>query len=892
MNSSHRTPARRLLAPWCAAALVVATINALPAQNVAASATPNPEEKKDSDVVQMEPFEVTGSRIKRIDAETPAPVIQLDRVAMQSTGFTTVGDALRALPIISGQSLNSIDGGTSFTPGTSSINLRGLGNNNTLVLINGRRAAPYGSPGFDGFQVVFDFNSIPTAALDSIEILKDGGSAIYGSDAVAGVVNIKLRQDYRGLSLETHFGNTSRTDSFEKGVHAIFGTAAGKTSIVTTFDWNERNAIYARDLPWTNTANGAPIGGFDQRSSANVIANVRGLTGLAQFPNGHATFNTPQTNPTLANAVNTNNFYNFQEDAQMFPDTRQFGFYTRAAHDISDSLRVFAEYSTRRSEITIDAAPTPLFSVNENGDSAIGTILFPATNPFNPFGQNITDLRWRMRDVGNRINDVVTDVPRIVVGLEGDINPSWSWDTGVLYTKATTTNRNLGTVFDGLTQDAFNGVEIDGQTLYLNPFGPNDPRILDYISGENPNTDSYEVRSIDFSVTGKVFELPHGPVGLALGGEYRTEEIATVGTIANVQGQVVGGSESTNTFGDRKVHALYAETTAPIFKQLEVQLAARWEDYSDFGTATKPKIAAKYRILPQLLVRASYGESFLAPNLPFLFTSQGTSFSAGFLRDPLRPDLPAQQIRQRSGGNPDLLPEETEVTYGGFVVSPFTSQKDSLFESLTFNLDFFRFNQKNLIDSLDADEILGNIDLFGDLVIRQPPEAGQTIGQIDFVRTDFQNLVHAQYKGVDLGATWEHTFGAAGQFRANVSATFVDTFTQEGTEFASTYNVPEWRGNGTVAWSKGDWSASMYVTYVGSYGNNPAFFDDGSKIKAQWRFNPQVAYRGLFDTTITVGARNVFDSAPPVDLSDTTLTNPALNDIEPLFWYVRLGRDF
>lgn len=891
MKSFKRTHRHRLWAPLSAAAFIVATTSGLFAQGTSTTTTPPPPTAASGseDVEDLEEFVVVGSRIKRIDAETPAPVIQIRRQEFESTGFSNVGDALRALPIVSGTSLNSIDGGTSFTPGTNSINLRGLGNNNTLVLINGRRAAPYGSPGFNGFQVVFDFNSIPTAALESIEVLKDGASAIYGSDAVAGVVNINLRKDFQGLNAEVSIGNTSRTDSFEKSGFAIFGTSSSNTSIVTTVDWMQRNAVYARDLPWTDDANGTSVGGFDQRSSANVIANVRGLTGLPGFANGRATFLTPQANPTLAAAVNTNNFYNFQEDAQMFPELKFFGFYTRATHEMSDNLSAFVEYSMRRAEVTIDAAPTPLFTVNENGNSAFGTILFPATNPYNPFGQDILDLRWRMRDVGNRINDVVTDVPRLLAGLEGQIGYSWNWEVGALVTKATTTNRNFGTVFDNLVQEAFDGVVIDGETLYLNPFGPNDQRVLDYVSGENPNTDSYEIRSFDFSMSGELFDMPAGPVGFSFGGEYRTEEIASVGTLANVQGLVVGGSEGANTFGDRTVYSAYSEVSLPLLKNLEMQLAARHEDYSDFGTTTKPKIAAKFRPIPQLLARVSYGESFLAPNLPFLYTSQSVSFSPTFLADPLRPDLPLQQIKQLGGGNPDLQPEDTDVYYAGLVVSPFTTKKDSILESLTFNIDWFKFDQSNLIDSLSAGEILADLNTFGPLVVRKVPEAGQSVGQIDYVITAFQNLGKTVYKGFDFGITWEHDLNRIGQLRANLSATHLDSYIfGESSEYAGTWSQPEWRGNATVAWTKGDWAAALYVTYIGNYDQ---LFTAGD-VDSQWLFNPQVTFKGFWNSNITVGARNVFDSAPPVDQGDTALVNPGINDIEPLFWYMRFSRDF
>jgi iron complex outermembrane receptor protein len=868
-------------------AAIVAVFSAF-ALSSAFSQDPALPEENDDDLMVLEKFEVTGSRIKRIDTETPQPVIAITRADFEATGFTTVGDALRALPMVSGQSLTSIDGGTSFTPGTSSINLRGLGNNNTLVLVNGRRAAPYGSPGFNGFQVVFDFNSIPTAAIESIEILKDGASAIYGSDAVAGVVDIRLRKDFQGLSTELSFGNTFGTDSFESGGFAIFGASTDNTSIVTTLDWSERNAIYARDLWYTAQADGSSVGGFDQRSSANVIANVRGLADRVTFPTGQATFLVPQDSPTIAEATPGNRFYNFQEHAGMFPETRTFGFYTRATHDISDSMNFFGEFSFRRSEVTIDAAPTPLFATNENGDSTFGTIVFPSTNPFNPFGQDITDLRWRMLATGNRVNDITSDVPRILIGLEGRIGEDWTWESGVLYTKVQTTNTNAGTVFDHLLQDAFHGVEIEGQMLYANPFGPNDPRILDYMTGENPQNDSYEIRSYDISASGSLYDMPAGPLGLAFGGEIRTEKIASIGTVANETGDVVGGSEGANTFGSRRVHSLYAELGIPLHSMLEVQLAGRHEDYSDFGKTTKPKVAVKFRPIDQLILRASYGESFLAPNLPFLYTTQSTSFSAQFLADPLRPNDPLNQVRQLGGGNPDLQPEETEVHYAGLVLSPFSKSDGSLIQSLTFSVDYFKFDQENLIDSLDAATILDNLDLFGDLVIRNAPAPGETVGTISSVITTFQNLATARYEGFDFGVSWDHTFANVGRVRANLAATMIDSYLFEGTEFAGTYSQPEWRGTATFAWNRGDWAASMFVTYIGPYDQ---LFTDGD-VNEQWLVNPQIAYSGFMDTTITVGVRNAFDKNPPLDQSDTTLTNPAINNIEPAFWYVRFSKDW
>ncbi len=216
---------------------------------------PAPKTDKEKDEPQkMNAFEVTGSRIKRVDAETPSPVVRLTRQDLASTGFSTVDDALRALPFVNGASIVPEGSGNGFASGTSTINLRGLGNNNTLVLINGRRAVPSGAGAFNGFQSVVDLRQIPVGAVESIEVLKDGASAIYGSDAVAGVLNIKLRRDFSGVAVDLSFGNTFSTDSFERKAYLIAGASNGKTDVVVQLDMSHRNAIKDVDLSFSRTA--------------------------------------------------------------------------------------------------------------------------------------------------------------------------------------------------------------------------------------------------------------------------------------------------------------------------------------------------------------------------------------------------------------------------------------------------------------------------------------------------------------------------------------------------------------------------------------------------------------------------------------------------------------
>ncbi|HEY1110679.1 MAG TPA: TonB-dependent receptor [Opitutaceae bacterium] len=847
---------------------------------------------------KMEAFEVTGSRIKRIDVETPQPVVRMTEADFKSTGFSTLGDAMRAMPAISGTSLVSTDAGTSFTPGISSFNLRGLGANNTLVLINGRRAAPFASGAFNGFQTVFDLNSIPTAAIESLDVLKDGASAIYGSDAVAGVINITLKKNYTGLTTELSIGNTFGTDSFERSGFLIAGAQAGKMSLVTTFDYSHRNSIYGRDLDYTDESDGRPYGGADQRSTAGPIAGVRGLADRTRFPAGTATFNTPQTAPTLAAAVPGIPLYNFQEEAQLFPETDTLGFYTRSVYEFLPTLRGYLEASFRRSQVRIDAAPSAYVATQEIGTSPTNTGMFPRTNPYNPFGQDIVDMHWRLNELGNRIKESTADTPRFVAGLEGDLPISdWHFDTALLYTKNTVDLIERNYTSDPLVQNAFNGVQINGRTYHLNPFGPNPQELLEYLRVTNPNHDEFEIRSGDISVSGPVFQLPAGLVSLALGAEHRREKFENVGTLLNRDSLIVGGGVGSDTYGARKATSYYAELNIPVLKQLELQLAGRHEDYSDFGTTTKPKVAAVFRPIPEVLIRGSYGESFLAPNLAFLYTTVNVGFSTNTLPDPLRPADPAQQIRQFGGGNRNLKPEETETMYGGIVLQPFARKTGSLFRELSFGVDYFDFQQENLIARLTAAQILANTAAFGNLIVRNPAAPGETIGTISHVVTTWQNLTVSEYKGYDLNMRWVLPRNELGEFRLDLSATYLSNFENTAATGAlidndGNYNNPLTRGSGTLAWKKGDWAASLFVTYIGKYSilnsGRVGLPDVGSQVV----YNPQVAYKGFWNSTLTVGVRNVFDQAPPLDPSDSKLTNENVNLVEPAFWYVRWSKEW
>jgi outer membrane receptor protein involved in Fe transport len=867
-------------------ALILGVFTAGSAKGQATSASdaaaPQNSKAKD-DVVSLEKFEVTGSHISGIDAAGLNPVTSITRSTLDLSGYTTVGDALRSLSFVTGSSLIPAGSGNSFTPGASTANVRGLGNNNVLVLVNGRRLSPLATPGFNGLQTVFDFNAIPSAAVESIQVLKDGGSAVYGSDAVSGVINVILRKNYSGVTANVGFGNTIGNDSLEKTASLVIGSNSGKLSMVTEVDWRDRNKIKDADYGFSSNADLTSRGGPDLRSYA-------GYPGLVYVPSlkDYYTLSAPKAQPTIGDFsvadVSTGN-YNFQSVTDQTPKEQSLGFYTYARYNFTEQLYGFAEILYRRNESTIEAAPTPVFNYAEHGTGPVtGYLNIPATNPNNPFGEDLED-EWyaRLVNAGNRVNAVTSETPRVIVGLGGKLPAEWEWESAALYTKNSTENLNGRTVFDNLYQAALNGIVIDGQTLYANPFGPEDPRVTESYTNNDPNSASFEMHSYDFSANGPIFDLTSGQIKLAVGGEWRTEELESIRTVNNATGNVVGGAEGTSTFGERTVKAAYAELRLPILTNLQLQLAGRFEQYSDFGSTTKPKIALSYRPAKWLLLRSSFGQSFLAPNLAYLYTSKVTSFSNNPLIDPKRPNDAARQLQTQGGGNPALQPEETDALYAGFQINP-----TGKLQGLELSVDWLQFKQKDLIDQLGEDFILAHEDSLPGRVVRNPPAAGETVGVINYLNDTYANINRQTYRGIDFDILYTLRTASAGRFVFEAGGTYLQKLHYIDDDLEGTYDVPRWRGTFTTAWELGAWSASAVIDYIGAFEN----YSEVGDVKHQIQVNPQISYKGFHDIKFTVGARNVFNEDPPFDEHSSTGFNNDISNPEKAFVYFRMERDF
>jgi iron complex outermembrane recepter protein len=950
-------------------ALTLLTLGALTAASAAFAQTgPTPAASPDADdpkpptvapvredeVIKAERFEVVGSRVRRLDAETVSPVVQMKFDEIRNAGFTNVGDALRALPFNSGQALTPTDSGNSFTPGISTINIRGLGNNSTLVLINGRRAVPYAAPGFNGLQTMFDLNSIPQAAIDRVEILKDGGSALYGSDAVGGVVDFKLRDTFDGANVTLEFGNYLDTDGLHKEMSIVTGAEAGRTRIIVTADWRERNAVFARDLDYVRDADFsarataanphysaegwaeagfaseaeylADIEAFDPVADGNFdLRSSRGFPGYVRYDvNGNGTisnaterftFKAPTDAPTSAGAVNGVNLYNFNETNGTFPEQRAYSFYTRARHDFTDSLYGFAEVSFTRSRAISYAAAAPVDIETENGLSTGSPMFLPAYNPFNPFGVDIFDGRRRIVEIPNRINDVTADTPRILAGLGGDLPvlEGWTWEAAALYTKNSVTNLQGGMIADYRMQQALQGLTrlADGkltwdpatpqsQRVYFNWFGLNSPEMARFLTVVDPQTAEIEYKSYDVSARGSLFDLPGGPVGVAIGAERRQEDFSNIRSDLAATGNLTGGGEGTSSIGDRSVTSFYAEAAIPVLKSLELLLAARYEDYSDegFKDEARPKIGFKYRPFTWLVLRGSYSESFKAPDLAYLYTGSQTVFSSFQVNDPIT-GTRIDQIQIVSAGNLDLGPETTDTYFAGISIEP-----RGRLRGLQISADWFEFKQENLLAQLS--DFYGYQEFLSKGAAGDPLFAGKVVrdpatNEVLFIRDDYVNISTSTYRGMDFAVSYDFNTTNWGRFHAGVSATWIDSLQLDEDELVGSYLTAEWNGNATLSWARSDWGANIHGVYRGRRHRDISFgsiFDEGDElflsytVKQQTTWNVSVSYSGLWDTTIRVGVNNVFDKEPPVDPYDPLGTTAGINDPEPAFAYVRFEKTF
>lgn len=701
---------------------------------------------------KVEKIDVTGSNIKRVDAEGPAPVQIITRQDIERSGQTTVGEVLRNLPINSAASYDDNFTG-SFARGSSGVSLRGLGQKSTLTLINGRRMA--NNPFAQNLQDTFvDLNSIPLAAIDRIEVLKDGASAIYGSDAIAGVVNIILRKDFSGLELGTGYGKSSHKDGAEKRASIAGGWGeAGKDkyNVLGVLDYFERDTTWARDRDFSSTSDQRRYqGGTDGRST---LSNPGNYARVAGFPAPFAPTRIPFSTCPAERRVAINGVVQCVENTNVFntliPETKRLGLFSRLTYDVSSNLSGFFEVGFNKTETFTQSAPfsTPANQIGPGVARQINARL-PVGNPNNPYSVPV-DVRYRFDDVGPRqiFND--TEARRFVAGLKGTAG-TWDWESGVLYANSYSTQDDR----NGISVTGLLAVIADGSYNFLNP-SANTAATYNRLKAEYQRRGDSTIKQWDAKATSELMQLPGGPLAVAIGVETRKESLDDIADDILIKGDVLGRSSS-RAKGSRTLTSGYAEFNVPVVKNLELQLAGRTDRYSDFGSSSTPKVAFRWTPVRELLFRGSYAKGFRAPNL--VEAGDSAAFAFNTVVDTRRcainvaycPTVGAPAIISAGHG---LKPEKSDSRSIGFV---WDINKD-----VSVAIDGFDIAQKRLISTEGAQAIL-NLEttdpVYAARVLRAPADATDIArgapGNIIGVLNQFVNLTELRTKGYDVDLRW------------------------------------------------------------------------------------------------------------------------------------------
>ncbi len=816
---------------------------------------------------KVEKIEVTGSNIKRIDAETASPVQVITREDIEKTGKLTIGEVLRDIPSNSGNSFNETFT-NSFSPGSSGVALRGLGQKATLVLINGRRTASYGFA--QNLQDTFvDLNSIPNSAIDRVEILKDGASAIYGSDAIAGVINIILRKDFKGLELSASGGTR-----YEAGMNELRASITGgigdlakdRYNVLAVADYYHRDLLTWSETSWlrdgdNRSFNGGALNGWSSgvgTIQGPVIAGFGSRIALNPCPAGSVQRPIGDFDGRRQGTVCARNVADF---LTLFPKSDRVGLLARGTIDFTANLSGFAEgnYSKNKSFQKFTAAFAPTSQVDQSTGLTVTTnIILPVGHPNNPTTA-ARILQYAFYELGGRDSDITSESSRALAGLKGNIG-KWDWEAAIGGAKSETTQVNYNRVNRFLLTPAFVASynfstpnQAAANTLRITP-----QRVA-----------TSKLTFADVKASTELFTLPAGPVGFAAGLEYRRESLADRPDALITSGAVLGQG-GTATDGSRNSNAIYGELSIPILKSLEAQLAARRDKYSDFGGRTSPKIGLKWTVTKDFIVRATNSRGFKAPTLPEVSPSLATFFTTVF-----DPDPNVQNFVSIAGtvkSNPNIKPETSKAQTVGFVWEP---SKD-----FSFSVDYYNIKLENTIQApiqADFNQAARGNAVAASHITRDAngiPLAwsGQYIN-LDFQETDgfdFEARYGFNALGGKVSLAAAYTYIKSYRVPIEPGGAATDVVDLNGGDFTS--SLPRYKGNISGTFEKGDWATTLTYRYVHSTDQVNAGTPlragataPDARVGAYYDMDLFVAYTGIKNLRLTGAVRNLINKRPPYD---------------------------
>lgn len=914
---------------------------AAPAKKAEPAPTPTTAPKPAESVEQttlkpatkLEAVEVLGSRIRRIDLEGPSPVTSFGKDEIRDSGALSLADFLRTVPQTYGgvgagrnsapSDLNMMAGqrnegsflGLTPAPGSSPIlgnqvpiqtgvsgvSLRGLGSGSTLVLVDGRRVAQSGvaNRGSATGQGFVDINSIPLGMIERVEIITDGASAIYGSDAVAGVINVVLKKNWSGSEVTGTVKFTQHGGARERQTTVVHGFAFGRLRGTVALDYFDREPLYSSQRAFTKSMNfsdrlvgynaaGVAVYGADQRIQMGYPASIQAVatTGFVSIPGirvllapeGSAT--TPPISAFIPRTTNApgqtstaiiaqgQRVTNPAPFVQLVSAPTRYGATGKLSYDLGHEMEAYLDYSFSDSRSLAKTLPA----------YAQGNI----AAAFNPFGENITILmllpKW-----GQLSQQTKTQTDTVTAGLRGKLGATWRWDTGVRWQ-----DQRFRSITRAFNQTAFNALLISADPAQrFNPYiderapGAIDQTalltqmaIFPLVRGKSGLT------SFDFSANGDVLNIWGGPVKMAFGGTYEKDRSDTT-SVAYSGFPVVA---TATTYNDRRTtRAAYSElsvpivgkpNTLPLIRRLEVNLAGRIESLSDAGTSKVPKYGLTWVPITSLLLRGSYSEGFRPPSLTE--DRRNTTTSTSTINDPLRGGEPAL-VTVVGRSNPDLRAEKSTNEFYGFVFEP------PFIKNLSLTANFYRTKQKDAVQTFGTTLILNNPALFPGFVIRDQPSAADTAagrpGVVTQIYNQLGNFGLIQNDSVDYGAEYRLPWEKIGRWRLGINAARTLKATRQLViggpvldDSGDTFASPKWNISSKLAWSAGSWSVTFNHSYMSGYRTNQGAVTPTNFPTPPVRMTDmQMAYvfkNGVWrkygkDLRLGFGISNLTDAEPP-----------------------------
>ncbi|MEX0144669.1 TonB-dependent receptor [Massilia sp. LMS1-1-1.1] len=854
----------------------------------------------------MQRVEVTGSSIKRVAKEgaLPVQVITFDQIEKQ--GITTTEQLVRTLSANGTGADNMTSGNNVFgadadrvSGGASFASLRGLGPSSTLVLLNGRRIATHGASGKS-----VDLNSIPLGAISRVEILKDGASAIYGTDAIGGVINFILKTNYSGVEASVSTNDTQAGGGATRRASLLAGTGSlesDRYNIMASLTVDKAQQLNGRDRSFVNGYQ--PGRGLSPDTTGTPFANQMAGTGTAlgtsfQLPGdankylqanplsfqgkcdsiaGMSQYQTALWKDVTSPLRTTYSCaYDYGADYVLQFPVERANLLSRGTFQLAPDHRMFVEVLGSRTKATAILTPMQVQATVANKNLyPVGGAYYQDLSAYIPSFDRTKPIsyKWRANDVGNRTQENTTDNARVLVGFEGNFG-KWDYKAGISRAESSTKTK----LTDGYSYtDKLYAALASG---IINPWvgaGQSQTEAAKQLIESTKFRGDFQhgkttLTQIDGSVSGELFQLPAGALAMAAGFDLRREGYSFAQDVDATQILLSPGNAALKD-ASRTVKAVYAELLVPVTKDLEMQLAIRRDDYSLVGATTNPKLAFRYQPTDFLLFRGSASKGFLAPSFQQLYSGSlsqelpnGVIDQEGCAKHPGVPEYCAiDRLDYRTGGNTNLKPETSKQGSVGFVIEPFKGYSASF--------DYWAINTKDRILNRTPQIVLANYQALNQYIHRNPD------GTIEYVQAGWINAAGSRVRGLDVGLRGEGKIQDA-KWTATLDGTYMDSFKfaeyqgQEYQELVGKFYTRDlylrWKHNASFGVSRGDWSGLLIQSFSSGYKDQlpnggkgappPGFKPD---VSSYTTYNLSGTYTGFKNTTITVGIQNLFDRDPP-----------------------------